>query len=156
MGCDIHMYAETLDDAGNWVESSLTDFDQCHWVAEAFESDDVEEQESYKATNVVATDRNYWLFGLLNPGVRTEWPYSFEERGFPEDASASVKEQFEYEDGDAHSPSYLTKEELQLKAAELLISNEHGARDNGSYLHDLINKLHGEPDKQRIVFWFDN
>jgi len=148
MGCDIHLYSETLDEHTNaWVADTADSFE--------VEKDDPEDEGWCSMTEAQGSSRNYWLFGVL-AGVRTEWPYSFEAKGFPEDASYHVEKIFKRWDCDAHTPSYLTKRELQEKAAELMISAEEGARDNAGLLRHVLDGLDGDPDRQRIVFWFDN
>ena len=154
MGCDIHMYAETLDKQGNWQPSDTKDFVVNKWIAN-LDKEEIEDDEGILATNVVATERNYWLFGVLN-NVRSEWPFSFSDKGFPDNASDCVRKQFDYWESDAHSPNYLTKRELSTKIMELLISHEKDAFENATYLTEINDKLFGDPDTQRVVFWFDN
>ena len=58
------------------------------------------------------TDRDYLLFGFL-AGVRDSTNQHFEPRGFPEDASKEVSTVYNGYGSDAHTPSYLTLEELK-------------------------------------------
>lgn len=102
MGCDIHFYKEKRVD-GKWV------------TADEWETEDYGDGETY--TNVPwkkrFTDRSYQLFGLLSKGVRTEHPYSFEQRGMPFNASPEVATANESYGADGHSHSYLYLHELK-------------------------------------------
>lgn len=145
MGCDIHAFTETRDANGNWVSHSRP-------TASEYEG------EVDYLPQSPGVSRNYWLFGTLAQ-VRCEWPWSFDRKGFPEDASPEVAADYERWDSDAHSPSYLTRRELQEKATELLISSEAEALDNAGYLREVIADMpphDGDPEDQRLVFWFDN
>ena len=141
MGCDIHAFVETYED-GKWVPSKEDQFEKSTW----YEPEDDE-------LMTLNTDRNYDLFGLLCNGVRREFVYSFDDKGIPLDCSPEVLAVYTKWGSDAHTPSYLTKSELQKKAAELLVRGEQ------EMLHELnafIKMLYGEPETQRVVFWFDN
>lgn len=146
MGCDIHVYTETLDKNGDWLADARGTYD-----VESFP----DEEYAYYSMDETFTGRDYILFGVL-AGVRRHYPFSFDPKGFPEDASSHVNEIYQSEIEDAHTPSYLSKEELQTKATELLITGEHIPPEVSGCLKTVLEKLNGEPDKQRIVFWFDN
>jgi hypothetical protein len=129
MGCDIHAYYETKE-KDTWEQSS----------------------------GELNIHRSYTLFGLL-ANVRRPVEDHFEPRGFPEDASLDVLAEFERWDVDAHTPSYLTLEELKYKRAELLIM----PGETPLYLVGALTRLIAffdqedlPDDNQRIVFWFDN
>lgn len=144
MGCDIHIYSESLNEQGEWIADSKGSYERVK-----------EDGHEYPEMDELHQWRNYALFGVLAE-VRSSWPYSFEAKGFPEDSSEEVSKIFTWWDTDAHTPSYLTKAELQQKVAELLISPLEGAANNRGYLNEIVSQLNGEPTKQRIVFWFDN
>lgn len=57
------------------------------------------------------TQRQYCLFGFL-AGVRYPDNQHFKTKGFPENASKEVRAQYDKWGIDAHTPSYLTKEDL--------------------------------------------
>lgn len=80
MGCDIHWYSETKRN-GQW------ECDQ----ADTFEL--LEDEDNYPdMANFPGRDRDYWFFGLLQPGVRSRWDWSFPEREvIPDDLSKEVK-----------------------------------------------------------------
>lgn len=143
MGCDIHLYSESLDEKDRWVADQADTFEEDEDAFSNFLDCSMVEAEG--------SSRNYWRFGVLAE-VRTEWPYSFEARGFPENASEEVRKVFESWQSDAHTPSYLTKRELQEKTTELMISSEEGAQQNAGYLQEILKGLEGDPDRQRIVF----
>lgn len=157
MGCDIHWHSETKRD-GKWL------CDQ----AESFKV--LEDEEDYPdMDDFPDRGRDYWLFGLLQPGVRSEWEWSFPERLVtPNDLSKEVQIVVDRWDGDAHSNGYLTRKELKAKLAELKqLTVEHliAPTDETQILHhhvkrleDIITNLAADvPDTdQRIVFWFDN
>lgn len=148
MGCDIHLYSETFKD-GKWVADCANTFNV-----------DVDDNDYVDMTSSYSEGRDYALFGLLCNGVRCQWPWSFEERGFPNDASDELQKLCKQWDGDGHSHSWLTVAELKGKSVEMLIQPEMEARELNRYLTQLINGLPASasdnPEQQRIVFWFDN
>lgn len=157
MGCDIHWHSETKKH-GIWKCDQANSFQL------------IEEENTYpEMASFSETDRNYWLFGLLQPGVRTDWDWSFPERlFFPDDASPEIRKVYEHWGSDAHSAGYRTRAELKAKVEELktmraqhLISpTEVGpaVEHHATKLAEMINDLNSDvPDSdQRIVFWFDN
>lgn len=168
MGCDIHCYSETR--IGNkWVADEAHTFSEepCTW------SED-EDNTELDMDEFDVGGRNYWLFALF-AGVRGEMPWSFEPKGFPADSSKEVARLFESWDCDAHTPSWLTQQELADKYAELvkrhpilkielLLLDDSSAmadamQDNIEELEKILNKLR-HPDHaaehRRLVFWFDN
>ena len=154
MGCDIHAFTEVKTPNGNWICAHREGF------ADGVDPDYPEDGVRVTLDEMPHINRHYALFGLLNSNVRCEFPFSFEERGFPDDASFEVRSLYEYEDSDAHSASHLTLQELKQKAAELLISDVQDARDGSSALAQLVISQmpphEGDPSDQRLVFWFDN
>lgn len=86
MGCDIHFYIEKLI-AGKWKNITL---------------------------NKYYINRNYILFGAL-AGIRSDFVVPpILPRGFPEDASNALKKEYYKWKGEAHTPSYLSFEELNF------------------------------------------
>ena len=150
MGCDIHMFREVHRD-GKW---------EC--LEETYEEEDWGSDSEGTLTHLESLDipRNYWLFGLLADGVRTQWEFSWQPRGLPNDVTELVKADHERWDSDAHTASWLGMAEIQQKALELLILPGQEAPQLGKMLGDLINMLEwpeGIPSGDcRIVFWFDN
>ena len=157
MGCDIHIHSETKQ--GNaWI------CDQAEFL--------VQEDDGYiSLAGFPSGDRDYWFFGLLSDGVRTDWPWSFIGKGFPQDASKEVELVYLQMYDDAHSSSYLNRAELKEKLEELkvirathLITPKVSQIDLMAVPHlierltEYLAKLSAPvPDTdQRIVFWFDN
>ena len=158
MGCDIHWYSETKKD-GTW---------RCD-QAESFHTDEDPDYEHHDMNNFPNPGRDYWMFGLL-ADVRCDVPYGFAAKGIPDELSPEVKTIFDQWDCDGHSHSYLTREELKAKLAELapkraelLIAPVKGAtiamvQHHIGRLKEIIGNLDAEvPDSdQRIIFCFDN
>lgn len=157
MGCDIHMFREVYRN------------DRWECLEETYEEEDWGSDSEGTLTHLedLSISRNYWLFGLLAAGVRTEWEFSWQPRGLPNDVSELVKAAHEQWGSDpavwASLPptaSWLGMAEIQQKALELLILPGQEAPQCGKLLADLINKLEWpagiDPGDCRIVFWFDN
>lgn len=157
MGCDIHWYSETKRN-GQW------ECDQ----ADTFEL--LKDEDNYPdMANFPGRNRDYWFFGLLQPGVRSRWDWSFPEREvIPDDLSKEVKIFWDRWDSDGHSYGYVTRKEIKDKLEEL---RKHRAmhliepRDSTKVLHHHVDRLEeclknltsDVPDTdQRIVFCFDN
>lgn len=109
MGCDIHIYTEELDRHGKWRCADFFEINE-YYNGDADDEPRFEHVEFYRG-------RDYELFGAL-AGVRKEIRH-IKPKGFPEDASVECKEAFEYWDGDAHTPSYLTLRELRQHQIDL-------------------------------------
>ena len=157
MGCDIHWHSETKRN-GQWV------CDQ----AETFELLD-KENNCPDMDDFPGRTRDYWFFGLLQPGVRSRWDWSFPEREvIPDDLSKEIKAIWNYMSSDGHSHGYVTREEIKAKLEELkplrvqhLINPTDKAEIVGHHVTRLENCLihltSDVPDSdQRIVFCFDN
>ena len=120
MGCDIHCYLESRDEDGQWV-----------------------------GEHDGALGRDYTMFAHM-AGVRDYIgiePIS-EPRGLPCDVSKSAKNCHKDWGGDAHSASWLTKDELRQVQAALA---EASSSNRG--LNSLLSHME---DTDRLVFWFDN
>lgn len=117
MGCDIHMYVEKKH-KGKWINID-------YWKL-----DDYYENKpgDYKFEIVeMYGDRNYRLFAVLADvrNYSNNKPIS-EPKGFPDDASWIVKEEYERWIGDGHSHSYLTLSELKKHAKENNVTKYSG------------------------------
>lgn len=154
MGCDIHWYSETKKE-GTWL------CDQ----ADSFDTD----PDDFGMDSFPGSRRDYYLFGLLQPGVRTEWEWSFPERpGLPDGVSTEIKALSDHLDCDGHSHGYVTRAEIKTKLEELkvlqtshLISPQKGTLASTHHvgrLKEILANLNADvPDTdQRVVFWFDN
>ena len=156
MGCDIHMYVEYRSRINNttikWCDGNLYEVNKYY---EFYEDDD---EPKYIRVCLNNERRNYTLFGLL-AGIRY---YGIKPiaspRGFPDDASKSIAEEYASWGSDAHTASWLTLAELM-----------NAARSHPDLLNYLVdelqeyfNRLFPYPsplitaNELRIVFWFDN
>jgi hypothetical protein len=152
MGCDIHCYAEKKG-AKSFVKVKCNAFDS----------------RSYGTFGFLANVRNY---SDVTPIA--------EQRGFPSDASKAVKTAFDGWGSDAHSPSWLTVDELTAFDYDAPTEDRRVTRqlacgiwDGGStaepggglqttyreflgeWFFKDIKKLQ-DAGAERIVFWFDN
>lgn len=127
MGCDIHAYIESCNDDENWI------FD--------FECESM--------------GRNYNIFGKL-AGVRCwDFPH-YPVKGLPDIVSEHVWAEYTSWGSDAHTPSYLTQNEIidflcWLESSEDLFSDD--------YVKGIINEFNTALNSNvtiRLVFWFDN
>jgi len=131
MGCDIHLHVEVKIN-GKWE----------HW------------------TNP-SVDRNYDLFakmaGVRNNGSIT--PIS-EPKGLPKDLSVVTQFAYEYEKDDAHTESWLNRDEIKELAQWYENTYPRGISLECSILHSYCvgysfkDKMYHED--ARFVFWFDN
>jgi hypothetical protein len=116
MGCDIHGFVEYKYPTGDWES-----------IAEVY------------------IERHYALFGAM-AGVRNE---DIEQvaprRGYPKDCDIFTNYEYQEWNGDAHSASWLTTEEME-KVYELVPNDEVQA----------IIAMMKTFKEARIVFWFDN
>lgn len=139
MGCDIHgPYIEALDNP-DWWESKGT----------------------------IEVGRNYTLFSIL-AGVRSRdrniLPPIAEARGFPPQADYDATDAHDDSSDDAHHASWLTVGEIDRY---LDVNGDKVTLPTGAPLtvreamQDIVRALPwlralGDPEKVRLVFWFDN
>lgn len=148
MGCDIHIHAEKKTESGYEIIDQIKPFD----------------------------NRSYGTFGFL-AGVRNYsdvTPIS-QPRGIPDDVSPPVKHEHDGGEGDAHSASWLSVEELSNFDYDQLMEDRRVMRNNNggctcdagegqsmSYREFLGEgffkdiEILKESEATRIVFWFDN
>jgi hypothetical protein len=125
MGCDIHVHIE-LKIGGEW-----------------------------RHYNAPAVGRNYTLFGFM-AGVRDKSvePVS-EPKGLPNDASIITKMRFASWGDDAHSVSWLGKDEIDVLRTKL--EKHYGEDFRYDLEHNIFHTyLFDNNIDVRIVFWFDN
>lgn len=105
------------------------------------------------------TGRWYRLLGLL-AGVRGEESPVFEPRGCPTDASALTKLDYEAEGADAHTPSWLSWEEMEtvFRRFNKDLPQDQRVYMDSEFLHCWRPSFgpNEEEPEARIVFWFDN
>jgi hypothetical protein len=106
----------------------------------------------------VPCPEKYIFYGLLLSGARASYPWSFHQRGMPEDTSDEVRSVCDSFGVEAYGHSHLTLKELVEKYLELMIAGPE-AKELMVYLRELIDCLTGFSEDHRdvrIVFWFDN
>ena len=149
MATEIHIFSETLLN-GEWTADK----------ADSYNEGPANKFGWFEATmNNVDCPKKPWLYGLLVDEVRFTWPWSFHEKGLPEDASPQVKQISKSWGIDGYAHSYLTLQELYEKSIELLIDPREEAKELQEYLGQLIAAIPATSDnldEHRIVFWFDN
>ena len=152
MGCDIHCFVEQKID-GAWVN------DQPMVPSEVWDSKAEEHVDGPLIPTQVRVWRDYCLFGAL-ANVRREYDgLSKDPRGIPVDVSDEINAAHEEQEGDAHSASYATLEELEMLTLASALHAEAVDHGVASSLRDFIKTLfpeNAEPDAYRVVFWFDN
>jgi hypothetical protein len=159
MGADIHSFVESQDDKGVW---RVVPWPHGEWPDEG-----------------PFGVRNYGVFGWL-ADVRnySAVPVIAPLRGLPEDVTSGVRADRDRMDGDAHSASWLSVDELlafdydaEFEDRRVTIGNNAGATAEpgggkvttfreflgGSVMPDLdrLRQLN-EQRPTRVVFWFDN
>jgi hypothetical protein len=158
MGCDIHWYSETKKD-GNWV---------CDQAASFAVEDEGDGYDNTDMDNFPNRDRDYWWFGFIQPGVRTEWDFGFSESSLPDDLSKEVQAMSDSYGSDGHSHGHLTRADLKAKLKEFEVRRTEeliNPTDKNEAVTHFIQRLlttigdlnANVPDEdQRVVFWFDN
>ena len=157
MGCDIHWYSETKKD-GKWVCDQAASFNV-----------ENEDDHVYKdMDNFPGRDRDYWWFGFIQPGVRSDWDYSFPNSDLPDDLSSEVQQMVDQWDVDGHSHGHLTRGDFKAKLAEMAkmrteqLINPTAESERINHFVDCLEGVlkHLTSDvadeDQRVVFWFDN
>lgn len=163
MGCDIHLYCEKI------VTIKGKEFWWCCDIFTLNEGFDFYEDEKILKHHSIYSARDYELFGIL-AGVRNRSVKPIDKpRGLPDNISNYVRNCAYDWEGDAHSHSYFTAEELFA----------YDKKHPGTPLHLLVKKvkktmrrefniwkdyskeekkrLYAEyASKFRIVFWYDN
>lgn len=142
MGCYIHLYAEKRAADGSW---------------QRVDTGDALTHQSYSVFGFLANVRNY---SRVEPIAKP--------RGLPDDANAATASAFERWSGEAHTPSWLSIEELlgfdysavceDRRALGTTVAKGvvQSYRDFlGSWFFDDLDKLK-DAGAERIVFWFDN
>lgn len=125
----------------------------CEWE---FQAHRVNIRPSVNNTGVMISPK---LAGLLCMGVaKRAYSFSWGQRGFPKNCSPQLKKIYGLARVvDMNFASYLSRHELQVKRAELLINPDPKALDVISELGELIEAMPpatGDPKRQRLVFWF--
>lgn len=132
------------------------------WIATARDSYNEEKPNRFGWVNStmarVPCPEKYPFYGLLLDGVRSSWPWSFHQRGMPEDVSEEVRSVSDSFGFEAYGHSHITLKELVEKYLELMVSGPE-AKELMVYLRQLIDSLLSISEDHhdvRIVFWFDS
>lgn len=165
MGCDIHLYAEAkkrktfVDWLMFWKRAKWVSIDK--WKINEdyinYPNESHLKYEVHRDDRFYSDGRNYNLFCALC-GVRS---YQFEgvpkiisePKGVPKDASKEYLQQVKRWDGDGHSHSWNTLKEL------LDFDWSDYGNTTQRFLDEVIPKMkqaHFNPEKVRIVYFFDN
>ena len=132
-------------------------------TAQTYEADEAN-RFGWVAARMKSVDhpQDYALFGLLVDGVRMSWPWSFHERGFPEDASPEVQSLCKSWGVDGYGHSHLSLQELSELATTLMLDTRPEAGSLLASLMQLIrsvstaHELRVDPEDRRVVLWFDS
>ena len=165
MGCDIHFYVETQNENGEWVSADRWTKDDDGETYVAFQ-DAFYPGRNYNLFSILADVRNGIGFAGVKTGDGFE-PISM-PRGVPADACQEYKNQVSNWDGDGHSHSWYTLNELidydwdAKKTKVIAIAGEEEVKYSEvcqEFLLQTIPKmaaLHEDATKVRCVFFFDN
>ena len=150
MGCDIHVHIEMQAAGGVWTRAEDVVPNPWYDPGETYRGNTPETYDDWYH------NRNYRLFGIL-AGVRADAEPIEHPIGLPDDVGQSV----EYEYGDAwdwHTAHWYALSELEnhrhrfhpdIHCQDFL--------DCIDKMRDLADEeLDGDPNKIRMVFWFDN
>ncbi len=165
MGCDIHFYTERFTSSNDYEGPRDISKDRNNKIEEIVDGKPSTER-WVSADKWVKEDgswtvdwnkqyyggRNYVLFSILADVRGDEVPID-SPRGIPGDASIGYKYMCEKWDGDAHSHSYFTLDEL------LRVDWSQYESDYVSEFLDTIESMKGideDPSKIRCCFFFDN
>jgi len=104
-------------------------------------------------------DRGYYFFGIL-AGVRNDEINSIAPpRGVPTNASFEFKQEYEDWGADAHTPSWVTFEELRAwkhTTPKLEFDPEKDMKEQDFYkVMEMLAERYGD-ENVRLVFFFDN
>ncbi len=154
MGCDIHMFAEKKVKTSSYVSyfNGKKQKFKPFWsqIKDSFKNPYFDPTEPLSEYNLPQSDepyqgRNYTLFSFL-ADVRNyhEIKPLSAPRGVPKDLSEGIKEEVEKWDGDGHSHSYFTLEELDKVEWSKTIVKQEGLVDPENY---KIFKKTGRPSE---------
>lgn len=170
MGCDIHLYVERQLPNGRWDCQDNIDKEGDDGDVELLaQFGDHSFDKILNSRPGRYMGRNYVLFAIL-ANVRNDYghpiPFMGESKGIPSDVSGEIRDAFDRWGGDAHSESWWTLNDLLAwEGWEKKIEDEHDEKRKSlkiyckSFWEVVIPQLeavHADPEKVRIVFWFDN
>lgn len=148
MSTCIHVYSEHRKDA--------------EWVADekATYNENVPTKHGWINATMKRTPcaEKYPFYGLLVDGARASWPWSFEQRGMPQDVSEEIRNVCDSFGFEGYGHTHLTLRDLFEKYLELLVSGQE-ASELKYYLRQLIRDVPRNAEDLediRIVLWFDS
>lgn len=147
----IHLFTETKNSSGKWVAEAAASFT---------ESQSPVSGRVVPTMNETPCPQDLPLFGMLCDGAWESLPWSFWQKGIPEDASPQVLAVCQEWKEDAFGHSHLTMEELLDKYEELKADARPQARmvaySLGEMLYALMsgNQSNVTNSDRRVVFWF--
>lgn len=170
MGCDIHFFVERYSTDRNYkgprdvselreesIQAILEEEQVVpRWITcDEWEYEEEEGEYSYWSVpyeKKFYRGRNYSLFSIL-ADVRGGLEPIAEPRGIPDDASYAYKIEAKQMEGDGHSHSYFTLEELKN-----IDWSQYPSDSVGEFLEtlDKMSKIDKDPSKVRCCFYFDN
>lgn len=106
----------------------------------------------------VPCPEKYPFYGLLLDGARASHPWSFHQRGMPEDVCEEIRSVCDSFGFEGYGHSHLTLKDLVEKYLELMVSGPQ-AKELMSDLRDLIKNLQATEKPEgdvRVVFWFES
>ncbi len=132
------------------------------WTATAKDTYNEEKPNRFGWVNAsmqrVPCPEKYPFYGLLLDGARASWPWSFQQKGLPEDISEEVQALSDSLGFEGYGHSHLNLKELMEKYLELMVSGPE-AKELMSDLRDLIQNLQATEKPEvdvRAVFWFES
>lgn len=93
-----------------------------------------------------------WFAALAGVRAYNEDECIWAPRGLPNDVSRPVEREYEAWGRDAHTPSWLSLDEI-FRVEEKLLDM---APNDASYRIEWLNTFIPKPKQTRMVFWFDN
>jgi len=107
-------------------------------------------------------ERNYSMFGIL-AGTRGDGDALYDPRGLPKDVSPETLKAYKDFEEDAHTPSWLTTQELKecmdqvLKKTKLMYVQQVKKSLQPYYkIYETMKYFEDQGEPCRMVFWFDN
>lgn len=164
MGCDIHLFVEKKIEVKDGFERKGYWLSIDKWTKNEYFFHYPNEPEWHVSVeDEMYSTRNYVLFAIL-ASVRNYFdiqPISI-PRGLPRDVTPEIKKLSDYEGADGHSHSWLLLDEILNFDWDKTFTDDGQTYSYCDFCRDFIEvfiprllKI-DEPEKIRIVFWFDN
>lgn len=147
----LHLFTESKTSQGEWAADSAATFNQQESPVSGRPVPSMEE---------TPCPQDLPLFGVLCDGAWESLPWSFWQRGLPDDLSPQVLALSQEWAAEGFGHNHLTLQELLDKYEELKSDSRPQARliahSLGEMLYALManSKTEASPDSRRVVFWF--